>query len=488
MNAIARRQFLQQMASGVAAGSILLGKTASAEATRYDERPNILLILTDQQNATMLSCTGNTFLFTPAMDKLAAQGIRFERAYCSNPVCTPSRFSLMTGQMPSTIGMYSNRTAHIDKIPQSITSQGLGFLFKQAGYDVAYAGKSHLPKMSVTDLGFDYIERNERDKLAATCVNFIKQNRTKPFFLVASLINPHDICYMAIRDFAETAAEKKLIESGVDECATLDQALARPQGMDDAAFFAGPCPTLPVNFEPQESEPEAIRILLERRPFRKKARQQWSKNRWREHRWAYARLTEMVDKQIALVLDALTVSGQAERTLVVFTSDHGDMDASHRMEHKSTLYNEASRIPLIIRPPGKSTSGRIDRTHLVSNGLDLLPTLCDWAGIPKPDNASGRSLRPVVENKMSNGWRTSVPIECAIGRALVTARFKYMIYDIGKHREQLFDLVADPFETRNAVNDAQHHMALNNLQAMFKHTFQQAERIRTTVLLDTAEG
>lgn len=486
MNSIDRRRFMQHMATGAAA-AILTHRSAGAEETQKIVHPNILLLLTDQQSATMLGCSGNPFVSTPALDGLAAQGTRFERAYCCNPVCSPSRFSLFTGQMPSAIGMYSNRSNHIAAIPESITRQGIGFLFKQAGYDVAYAGKTHLPKMSAADLGFDYIDKDERDQLATTCVNFIRQRRENPFFLVASFINPHDICYMAIRDYAETAAEKRLVERGVSECAALDKALTRPLDMDEAAFFSGPCPPLPPNFEPQEDEPEAARILLEQRPFRHKARRFWSENRWREHRWAYARLTEMVDRQIAQLLDALTASGLADRTLVVFTSDHGDMDAGHRMEHKSTLYEEACRIPLIIRPPACQTAAQIDRQHLVSNGLDLIPTLCDWAGIPAPASVSGRSLRPIVEGQALLPWRESVPIECAIGRAIVTDRFKYMRYDIGDRNEQLIDLAADPFEQRNAIYDPQHRAALTPLRTDFKNAFKTA-RARTDVLLDSGEG
>jgi len=452
------------------------------------EQPNILLILTDQQNSTMMSCAGNAYVSTPAMDSLAAEGVRFERAYCTNPVCVPSRFSLMTGLMPSAIGMLSNRVAHIDGIPRSISGNGLGFRLREAGYDVAYAGKVHLPKMSAEDVGFDYICQDERERLAKSCAEFIEKSRRRPFCLVASFINPHDICYMAIRDFLQTASEKRLVERGSVECATLDAALARPGAVDDVTFFAEHCPPLPPNFEPPADEPEAIRIMLEQRPFRMKARREWDENRWREHRWAYARLTEMVDKQIARVLDALSRSGQANRTLVVFTSDHGDMDSSHRMEHKSTLYDEACRIPLIIRPPGDGSPGRVDCTHLVSNGLDLLPTFCDYAGVAPPSRLPGRSLRRLVEGNSQECRRRSVPVECAIGRAIVTERFKYSVYDIGADREQLIDLVSDPHEQRNVLNDSRYHQVLEELRAVFQRTFGSEPRHPADVVKAAADA
>lgn len=435
------------------------------------ERPNILFILTDQQSSTMLSCAGNEYLSTPAMDSLAAEGVRFGRAYCTNPVSIASRFSLMTGLMPSAIGMLSNRTADLHSIPQSIKNHGLGCLLRQAGYEPAYAGKVHLPKMSIADVGFEHLCEDARDQLARTCADFIIRKKDQPFALVASFINPHDICYMAIRDAMRTEEEKRLIQHGRVECAALDAALARPPGVDDQAFFARHCPPLPPNFEPQTDEPEAIRILLEHRPFRMSARRKWTPQRWREHRWAYARLTERVDGQIAQVLSALRESGQADRTLIVFTSDHGDMDSSHRLEHKSTLYDEACRVPLIIRPPGGAKTGRVDHAHLVSNGLDLLPTLCDWAGLSSPPEMQGRSLRPLVEDASSDAWRQHVPIECAVGRAVVTGTFKYARYDIGANQEQLTDLACDPREQRNALNDPCHAKALEELRTLFQKSF-----------------
>ena len=115
--------------------------SVAAEADK-DGRPNILFIMTDQQSAHMMSCAGNEWLKTPALDRLAASGIRFERAYASNPVCVPSRFSLQTGRMPSAIGLNWNHPANV---PQSIVEQSLGNLFSNAGYETVYGGKVHLP-------------------------------------------------------------------------------------------------------------------------------------------------------------------------------------------------------------------------------------------------------------------------------------------------------------------------------------------------------
>ena len=453
-----------------------------------EDRPNILFVLTDQQNANMMSCAGNGYVNTPAIDSLALGGVRFNRAYCTNPVCIASRFSLMTGLMPSTIGMLSNSTADIGDIPDSIKRNCLGFLMRKAGYDVAYAGKVHLPGMSAKDAGFDYICGDERNQMPHACVEFIRKRRSLPFFLVASFINPHDICYMAIRDFMKTEHDRQLLDRGALECASLDLALARPEKVDEAKFFSEHCPPLPPNFEPQSDEPEAIRIMLDKRPFRMEARLKWNENRWREHRWAYARLTEMVDKEIGRILDALGNTGQTDNTLVVFTSDHGDMDSSHRMEHKSSMYDEACHIPLIIRPPGPGSAGGAVSEQIVSNGLDLLPTLCDYAGIPAAPELPGKSLRPIVEGVKHDFPNRSIPVESAIGRGVFTDRFKYMMFDLGTSREQLIDKISDPFEQRNALNDHKNQDMLEKLRNNFHELFGNEMRNSSDILRNLVDS
>lgn len=435
--------------------------------------PNILVILTDQQQASMMSCAGNPWVRTPAMDSLAARGTRFERAYCSNPVCVPSRFSLMTGLMPSEVGLVSNRSADVTPLTDEQRRTSLGWALRSAGYDTGYGGKTHLPRMTAEDVGFEHISTDERDALPDACAEFIARPRSCPFALVASFVNPHDICYMAIRDSQANDAEKRLISRGVVECATLDRALTRPVGVTDEEFFARLCPPAPGNLEPQSDEPEAIARLVEHRPFRLHARRAWSDRRWREHRWAYARLTEIVDEQIGRLLAALDRLGRRQDTLIVFTSDHGDMNAAHRLEHKSTLYEEACRVPLIVSPPG-AAKGAINRNFLTSNGLDLLPTLCDYADVPTSAGRKGVSLRPIVEGR-ATPERPCIPVESAVGRAVVTQRYKYARYDLGAECEQVYDLVEDRGEMRNDIATVP-VATLADLRARFREAFGAALR------------
>jgi choline-sulfatase len=158
-----RRQFLRT-ASAVAAGA-----TLSAAA---DERPNLLYIMTDQQHWNMMSSMGNSWVKTPAMDSIAANGVRFDLAYASNPVCMPARTSMMSGRYPSHFEMRTNGPA---KVPESALPQMLGNLFRKAGYRTAFGGKTHWPQpMTPESIGFDYITPNERDELGRLTSDFLR--------------------------------------------------------------------------------------------------------------------------------------------------------------------------------------------------------------------------------------------------------------------------------------------------------------------------
>lgn len=444
-----RREFITAT-TATAIGLAFGRRTLATDGPKPDSRPNILFIMTDQQNAGMMSCTGNKWLKTPALDRLASSGIRFERAYACNPVCVPSRFSLQTGLMPSAIGMGQNNDSGRAAVTDIMLRQSLGSILQKAGYETVYGGKVHLPKKmnNVQNIGYRNLTGDSRQGLADACAEFIKGQHTKPFYLFASFINPHDICYMAINDYRRTQGQAPIGNIDSKTCeAVLDRA---GKSKDISAFVEKNFPPLPANHEVPETEPECItQKYVDARPFRAYIREKWTEDQWRLHQWAYCRLTEMVDKEIGIVLDALREAEMQDNTLIVFTSDHGDMDSAHKMEHKSVLYEESVRVPFIMSNKGRIHAGMVDDTHLVSNGLDLLPTLCDYAGIERPQGLNGRSLRSLAEGNNTKQWRDFVVSESQNGRMLQTGRFKYCIYDSGRHREQLIDLKRDPGEMKN---------------------------------------
>jgi choline-sulfatase len=399
------------------------------------------------------------------MDSLAANGARFERAYCVNPVCVPSRTAMLTGYTPSRFGMQSNGEISATRIPEAIQQQTLGQLFRKAGYETAYGGKTHVPG-NIANYGFDVITGDQRDELATACADFLKKPHDKPFLLVASFINPHDICYMAINDFerakgakptatapaADARREAKKL-AGAQGC--LAEAMKIPEGVTEKEFYEKFCPPAPANLEPQAGAPDAVQVSIAPKggSFRQNAFQNWSIERWRLHRWAYCRLTERVDREIGVVLQALRDAGLEDKTVIVFSSDHGDMDGSHRLEHKSMFYEEAARVPFIVSFKGVTKPGLVDDRHLVSSGLDLIPTLCDYAGIKPPDGLMGRSVRTLAEGKPMETWRPYVVSETHYGRMIRSDRYKYCVYETGAHRESLVDLEKDPGEMKNLAGD-----------------------------------
>jgi arylsulfatase A-like enzyme len=357
----------------------------------------------------------------------------------------------------------------IPDVSEEVLNSTIATYLRAAGYNLVFGGKEHLPgSLTPTALGFTDITNDERGQLADMAAQYIAAPHDKPYFMVVSLINPHYICYMAIRDFAETTQEMLLLETGTTELSTLDEALKLPEGVDKEEFFRDYCPPLPPNFEPQANEPKAITWRVNQRNFQKQARLHYTEEQWRMHRWAYHRLTEVVDKQIQTILDALKASRQEENTLVMLSSDHGEMDAAHRLEHKSLLYEESARVPFLAMWKGQIPAGRVDSTHLISNGLDLLPTLCDYAGVNGQADPRGRSLRPLFEGK-EVAWRDHLGVESQVGKMVVSAdKLKYMRYDVVGIEENLIDLKQDPFEMSHVTTNAAYAARLNELKRAFE--------------------
>ena len=397
------------------------------------DRPNILYIFTDQQYAGAMSCAGNPDLRTPAMDRLAGEGVRFDRAYCSYPLCTPSRAGMFTGMMPHQAGVTDNDM----RISPALRPRELGPVLSAAGYECLYGGKWHVPEIAMPEgHGFRTLCGFSDWALADACIEAIRQPRTTPFFLVASYDNPHNIC--------EWSRQMPLPWGPIPEAST-------PQ-----------CPNLPANFAAGPYEPEALHAERGNRPKVLRAGS-FTEDDWRHYRHAYFRLIEKVDAEIGRILDALRDAGLDENTLVIFSSDHGDGHGAHQWNQKWTLYEESTRIPFILSLKGRTRAGLSDTEHLVSNTLDLFPTICDYAGATPPEGLLGRSLRPLLEGQ-ETPWRDHLVAETQFGtsggglgthgRMVRTRRTKYIVYSWGKHREQLFDMDADPGECVNLAVEA----------------------------------
>jgi choline-sulfatase len=433
-----RREFNKLI---VAAGvSVAFDRVALAvDSPEKEKRPNILFIMTDQQHAGMLSCAGNKWLNTPAVDSLARDGIRFERAYCTNPVCVPSRTSMATGVMSCRLGADDNGSGmRVKQLPPEVDDNSMGKIIRRAGYDTFYGGKVHMCKSLVPlKAGYNEYFEDERQELPGACLKFISKKRDRPFFAVASFINPHDICY---------AHKARLGGSYANVKELYDKASSLP--LEDL-------PPLPENYAIQQNEPAAIEAHLNSDAVTpaKTMRKEYDEKAWRIYRWIYHRLTEQVDGHICTILEGLKHAGLEDSTVIIFTSDHGNMDASHRLASKSLFYEESVGVPLILKYKGSIAASRTDRSHLVSTGLDILPTICDYAGVKRPEHLLGMSLRPLAEGRRVDEWRPFVASENYYTRMIRSQRYKYCAYDDANSKESLVDIENDPGEMRNLVDD-----------------------------------
>jgi len=360
----------------------------------------------------------------------------------------------MTGRMPHENGI----TINMEPPERPFPFPMLGRVMTEAGYDCGYVGKWHLPvKPSQVDVhGFTTLQHARANRLDQdvpdASIEFLSRRRDRPFLLVSSFVNPHDICEWARADELKNGA------------------LPSPPA-------PASCPDLPHNFEIPADEPEVLREI-QKRDAGAYPTVGWSADRWRQYRWAYYRLIEMVDGHIANILDALRRTGQEERTVIIFSSDHGDGTGAHRWNQKQILYEEVVRVPFIVSWEGVTEAARVDRKTLVSAGLDLMPTICDYGGVTPPAKLSGRSLRPCADGRALNPSRELVVVEtefCGFGkshglegRMLRTDRYKYIVYSKGQIREQFFDLQADPGETRSLVASRAHTQELERHRRLLK--------------------
>ena len=413
------------------AGAVLLA-AAACGAAEPAKKPNVLILTTDQQRVDAMSAAGNRWARTPNMDALAAQGVYFRRSYCAFPLCSPSRSALHTGRTPHEIRVDRNSVPIDPAMPLS------GQVFRDAGYETAYAGKWHMPDPYPSGgiAGFEVLNTATRKSRLAhdvdedtmnAAVGFLKRKHDKPFLLVVSFINPHDICLLA------------------GEKGGLADEVWKRYGPPEGAEL----PPLPPNFT----------VPGDAMPLRR-AHPEWDDTQWRRYRYAYARLVEDVDRQVGQVMAALREAGVEDRTLVVFTSDHGEGLGARHWTGKMMFHDDQAAVPLIVSWKGVTPTARMDERHLVST-LDVLPTICDYAGVPPPPSMRGESLRGVIEHPDRPGHDFVVSeMSQGVGAAgqrsfmLRTAQYKYMYFPGSPAVERLFDMKADPFEMKDLVADA----------------------------------
>ena len=472
---INRRQALKHLA-GTGSAAWLTGCGSGPS----HPRPNILFVMTDDQTAAQMSCAGHPLLQTPNIDRLAAEGVRFSDAFCTNSLCAPGRASVLTGCYSHVHGIRGNSEGRdsTERLHPGLPT--FPKLLQQAGYRTGLAGKWHLPQ---DPEGFDdwrilpgqgvyfdpqFIINGQRsqqrgyatDITTDFALDFLRQNTGQPFCLLYQHKAPH-------RPFTPPPRHARLFDdiewpypaTYNDDYATRDVA-RQAEDMRFEISLAGDYEDLPEKLSPEE-------------------KRNWIFQRFvKDHHRAVC----TVDTTLGHILEFLDISGLSEDTLILYTSDNGYFLGDHGWYDKRFMYEPSLRIPLVVRYPRLVKPNRVEPAMALN--VDIAPTILDFAGIPAPEPMQGRSLRPLLEADAPADWRQSILYSyyenswalAGLGaEARADPSFQYFTpHRIGPHRGvrtqrhklieyygegeywELFDLEQDPNELRNLFGQPGH--------------------------------
>jgi uncharacterized sulfatase len=447
MNAISRRDFL-------------LASAAAPLAAAPARKRNLLFIASDDLN-NHLSCYGHPLVRTPNIDRIARMGVRFDRAYCQHPLCSPSRTSLMTGLAPDTTGVYELKTHFRQNLPDVVT---LGQLFQKNGYYAARVGKIYhygVPGQIGTDglddkptwnhvvnpNGVDHTREEPlltnytpqrglgsaicfyaspaRDEehtdgiVAAETIRLLEKHRAEPFFLAAGFYRPH-VPWIAPTKYFDMYPLSKVQATPFDE--------SEMHIAPEIAYF-----TRPSNWGMNEKQ-------------RREAKQ------------AYYASIAFLDAQVGKVLDALDRLRLAENTLIVFWSDHGYQLGEHGQWMKQCLFEPSARVPFLVGGAGVEARGRSSGRTVEL--LDVYPTAAELCGLEgAPPNLHGRSLAPLLADAAAAWDKPGITQvvraqegQRVMGYSIRTERYRYSMWGDGKFGEELYDYQNDPREMRNLAS------------------------------------
>jgi len=433
------------------------------QAAKY----NVLFIISDDLR-TELGCYGSKLAQTPNIDALAKYGVRFERAYCQYPLCNPSRSSMLTGRYPITTGVLGNRVWFGNDHPDFVS---LPKHFKANGYATLRSGKifhggiddteawtvggeprvfgngepdrrayaDTVPNLSDRRVVLEGNGEAHRDYwIAARAVELLGQYKDQPFFLACGLEKPHT-------------------------------PLEAPQAFYDRYDVTkielppnfAPRPTVPAGFPRLSIRPRNADLFIGRDASPEEAR---------ETIRAYLASVSWMDWNVGRVLTELDRLRLREKTIIVFCGDHGyQLGERGKWSKAGSLFESGARVPLIIYLPGAAGNGTMSAR--VVQLIDLYPTLCDLAGIPKPPGLEGRSLLPLLHDP-NRAWDQpaytlwSEDGQTLTGVSVRTDRWRYTEFDGGRGGALMTDPQADPFEMRNRADDqtlARERAALSEL-------------------------
>lgn len=459
-----RRDFLRQAGIGLAAlGLPMSGRGEAPEKRPADEprpgRPNFVFFLTDDQPYLGMGCTGNPVLKTPHMDRLAREGVLFERAFVTTAICCCSRASVYTGQHMRRHGIQDFEKP----LSAAQFSQTFPALLRQAGYRTAFLGKYAIGSTKngselalpagQFDLWYGFpqaisFKQMEQGKprylttvMTEKAIDFLKGARPdQPFCLIMALKEPHGPQDYSDPEFPD---------------AYTDATIPAPANMTKASYDALPAMVRNgLNAQPRWLEDPASYQAAQRRNY------------------AYI---SRADHAIGQVREALAKQGLDRNTVIIHLSDNGSMEGAHGLAGKWIMYEESIHVPLIVHDPRLPESTRGRRSQMALN-IDVAPTILAMAGVPVPAAMQGADLQPILRDPATRGredWYyehvyTTPPSRRSIPRCegVRTTRWKYTRYtDPKPPLELLFDLEADPCEERNLAQEPAQAETLARLRA-----------------------
>ena len=434
-------------------------------------RPNIVFVMADDHAAQAIGAYGSGLIRTPHIDRIAAEGIRFDACFCTNSICTPSRATILTGTYSHVNGVTTLETLWDARQPTFVSVLG------DAGYQTAVVGKWHLGHGGIHDPhGFDHwivlpdqgeyhdpsfltaagpvrLAGYATDLITDLAIDWLDgRDRARPFCLLVHHKAPHRSWEPAERHLGRFAEATLDVPPGFDD----DHAGQAPAAREARMGMADLRPEdLKMPVPPGLGEDDEAR---------------W---RWRRFIEDYLACVAALDDSVGRLLAWLDDAGIAEDTVVVYTSDQGFFLGEHGWFDKRFMYDESLRMPLLVRYPREIPAG--SSSGAMALNLDFAPTFCDLAGVPVPPFMQGRSLRPLLRGERPPDWRTSMyyrywmhldsvhRVQAHYG--VRTARHKLVRYPgegggvrgaSPERREpawELFDLAADPLELRSVHDD-----------------------------------
>lgn len=429
-----------------------------------NQQPNVLIIMVDQLAASFLPSYGHSVVKAPHISALAEKGVQFNNAYCNSPLCAPSRFSFMTGRLPSKIGAYDNAAYHPSDIPT------MAHYMRHLGYQTSLVGKMHFigpdqlhgfeerltTDIYPADFGWtpDWEQPEKRPSWyhnmlsvaqAGTCetsnqlefddevafhttrkiFDLARGGDERPFFLISSFTHPHD-------PFAIT------------------QEYWDRYDHDDIDM-----PTVPqIRYD--ELDPHSQRL------YKLSAMDDYAQTeeRIRTARHAYYGMISYIDDQVGKIVDALERTNQLDNTIIVFTADHGEMLGERGLWYKMSFFENSAQVPLIVAAPNYFESRWVNESVSL---VDILPTLTDIGSLGEFDSFAtpldGDSLIPLLVSAAADPDRTAYGEhlgEGAIAPLVMIRRGRYKYVYSEPDPDQLYDLVTDPHEQNNLATQEAH--------------------------------